>query len=186
MSNAPPGLLQRLQQTGAPDAWGQFVDLYAAPLFLWGCRAGLPGPEAADLVRGVLAEVARKLPEFRGGTPGAFRTWLRTLAHAGRRELLRKKVPAAAAGKPEEPAPVPAAADAVWEAEYLPLLLRGAVDVLRPDVPPAEWKACWGVTVEGRPAAEVARELGVPIAAVYAAESRVLCRLRQELGGLLD
>ncbi len=40
--------------------------------------------------------------------------------------------------------------------------------------------------VHGRPAAEVAAELGVTINSVYLAKSRVLPRLRKELEGLLD
>jgi DNA-directed RNA polymerase specialized sigma24 family protein len=34
--------------------------------------------------------------------------------------------------------------------------------------------------------AEVAAELGISEGTVYVAKSRVLCRLRQELAGLLD
>jgi RNA polymerase sigma-70 factor (ECF subfamily) len=48
------------------------------------------------------------------------------------------------------------------------------------------WRACWEYAVLGRPAAEVASELGVSAGAVYVAKSRVLSRLRQELKGLLD
>jgi DNA-directed RNA polymerase specialized sigma24 family protein len=186
MSPAPPGLLDRLRQTGDPAAWGRLVDLYSAHLFLWACRAGLQGSEAADLVRRAFAAVSEKLGEFRPGSPGGFRAWLRGLAHAQRRESIqRQKVTTVHTAAAEEPPPVPAAADAVWEAEYLPLLLRAAVDLYQGEFPPSDWKACWGVTVEGRPAADVGRELGIPAAAVYAAEGRVLGRLRQELEGLL-
>ncbi|HEY4759019.1 MAG TPA: hypothetical protein VIH42_00420 [Thermoguttaceae bacterium] len=38
--------------------------------------------------------------------------------------------------------------------------------------------------MEGRPAADVADELGMSLCAVYKAKSRVLLRLRQELAGL--
>jgi RNA polymerase sigma-70 factor (ECF subfamily) len=50
----------------------------------------------------------------------------------------------------------------------------------------ATWKACWECVVEGRPAAEVAAELGISENAVYLARCRVLRRLRRELDGLLD
>jgi RNA polymerase sigma-70 factor (ECF subfamily) len=48
------------------------------------------------------------------------------------------------------------------------------------------WQACWATTVEGRPADDVARELGLKVTSVWTAKSRVLRRLREELEGLLD
>jgi RNA polymerase sigma-70 factor (ECF subfamily) len=179
MSIPPPGLLQRVRQTGDPAAWARLVDLYSPLLFLWACRAGMQASEAVDLVREVFAEVVQKLPEFRASTPGAFRVWLRGLAH-GRRSALMSKRPTPAVNA------VPPGAVVMWEAEYLPLLLRTAVDLLQGDFPPLEWKVCQAMTIEGRPVADVARELGVPPAVVYAAEARCLARLRQELDGLLD
>jgi len=181
MNASRPSLLQRLQQTSEQAAWERFVDLFSSPLFLWALRAGLQGPEAADLVRGTFSLVGRKLPEYRAGSPGGFRTWLRDLAHAQRRELIQKR-PAGG----QAPAAVPAAADAVWGAEYLPTILGPAIEALQAEFSPAERKACWSMTIEGRPVADVARELNLHPAAVYAAEARVLRGLRQELDGLLD
>ena len=51
---------------------------------------------------------------------------------------------------------------------------------------PTTWKACWETVVQGRSATEVARELGTSENAVYIARCRVLSRLRQELGGLVE
>ena len=51
---------------------------------------------------------------------------------------------------------------------------------------PGTWKACWEHVVMGRPAAEVAAELGLALGSVYVAKSRVMSRLRQELQGLLE
>jgi DNA-directed RNA polymerase specialized sigma24 family protein len=185
-SRQAPGLLVRLQRTGAQADWGRLVDLYAAHLFLWACRAGLPGPEAADLVRRVFDAMAGKLGDFHPGSPGGFRGWLRGLAQAQRRELLRQKASPAQGTAQDDPPPVPVAADTLWEAEYLPLLLRAAVEGMQKEVAPADWKAFWGVAVEGRSADDVARELGIPVAAAYAAEGHVLRRLRQELDGMTD
>jgi RNA polymerase sigma-70 factor (ECF subfamily) len=78
---------------------------------------------------------------------------------------------------------VPAAFE---EAEYRQHLARRALELMQAEFPPATWKACWEVVVAGRPAAEVAAELAISIDSVYAAKSRVLRRLRQELAGLLD
>jgi RNA polymerase sigma-70 factor, ECF subfamily len=58
--------------------------------------------------------------------------------------------------------------------------------VMKTDFQEATWRACWENVVEGRPADEVACELGITVNAVYLAKSRVLRRLHQELDGFLD
>jgi DNA-directed RNA polymerase specialized sigma24 family protein len=218
MSVVQSGLLQRLQQTGEQSDWGRLIDLFSSHLFLWACRSGLQGPEAAELVREVFARVMRELPGQSGrafaGQPErnppwsrplessegdaagrelggwsendagespagpepaeqtwTFRGWLRRLASEQRRELIRKrKVTTGAPAVPADAETVPVAADALWEGEYLPFLLGAAVDLLQGAFPPADWKVCREMTIEGR----------------SAAEARVLQRLRQELNGLLD
>jgi hypothetical protein len=46
--------------------------------------------------------------------------------------------------------------------------------------------ACWEYVVAGRPAVEVAAELGIAAGTMYVARARILSRLRQKLEGLLD
>jgi RNA polymerase sigma-70 factor (ECF subfamily) len=72
------------------------------------------------------------------------------------------------------------------EAEYRRHLAQRALELMKVEFPPAMWPACWEHVVHGRPAAEVAAELGIAVGTVYVAKSRVLARLRQELDGLLD
>jgi RNA polymerase sigma-70 factor (ECF subfamily) len=60
------------------------------------------------------------------------------------------------------------------------------LEIMQADFEPATWRACWEFVVEGRPAAEVARELGLSVNAVYLAKGRVLRRLRAELEGMLE
>jgi RNA polymerase sigma-70 factor (ECF subfamily) len=57
---------------------------------------------------------------------------------------------------------------------------------MQTDFQPTTWRACWEVAAVGRPATDVAAELGLSVNAVYAACFRVLGRLRQELRGLLN
>jgi RNA polymerase sigma-70 factor (ECF subfamily) len=68
--------------------------------------------------------------------------------------------------------------------EFRAHLARRALQVMQTDFQPTTWKACWECAALGRPAAEVAAELGLSVNAVYAACFRVLGRLRQELRGL--
>ena len=86
------------------------------------------------------------------------------------------------------PLPEPAVEDdPLLEArEYQKYLLERAVQVMEPEFEPTTWQACMECAVHGRPAAEVAARLGISVASVYAARSRVLRRLRERVADLLD
>jgi RNA polymerase sigma-70 factor (ECF subfamily) len=74
-----------------------------------------------------------------------------------------------------------AAADAEWTAEFNAQILRAALEASRGEFEPATWRAFELVWLDDRTAAEAARELDVPIGAIYVAKSRVLKRLREEV-----
>lgn len=64
-------------------------------------------------------------------------------------------------------------------------VVRRGLERIRGQFEPRTWQAFRAVAVDGRPAADVAAELGVTVGAVYMARSRVLKRLQEELDGLL-
>jgi RNA polymerase sigma-70 factor (ECF subfamily) len=72
------------------------------------------------------------------------------------------------------------------EDEYRRHVVGRALELIQADFQPTTWKAFWEFMVNGRSAAEVAAELGLAVGAVRAAKFRVLCRLHEELAGLLD
>jgi RNA polymerase sigma-70 factor (ECF subfamily) len=186
METTSVSLLQRLRQPGDREAWGRFVDLYSPLLYHWACRMGSPAQDAADLVQEVFTTLVQKLPEFQYDWQKSFRGWLRTLTLNKWRDHLRRRAAAphgGEAGLAEVAAPPEA--EAVWEAEYQRRLIGQALRVMQTDFQPATWKACWALVVEGKPGHEVAAQLGLSLDAVYAAKSRVLRRLRQELDGLM-
>ena len=188
METTSGSLLERLRTPDGGEAWGRFVDLYTPLLYFWACRIGLQADEAADLLQEVFTALMQKLPAFRYEPGRSFRAWLRTLTVNKWRDMLRRKAAALRQGTPDKLAEV-ADEDALaaqWEAEYQRHLVGRAVEIMRADFQPATWQACWAVVVDGKPAADVAAELGLSVEAVYAARSRVLRRLRQELAGLLD
>jgi RNA polymerase sigma-70 factor (ECF subfamily) len=179
--------LERLRQPAEQAAWARFVDLYTPLLYSWGRRLGLQPQDAADLVQDVFTVLVEKLPGFRYDPHKSFRAWLRTVLlnkwRNRRRRHAEAPLPAAGALPDRAPAEAP---DALAEAEYRQRLVGRALHLMRAEFQPATWKACWEVVAGGRPAPEVARELGLTVNAVYLAKSRVLRRLREELDGLLD
>jgi RNA polymerase sigma-70 factor (ECF subfamily) len=64
-------------------------------------------------------------------------------------------------------------------------LVRRALELIRRDFEEQTFRAFWRTAVDDRTAAEVATELGTTVDAVYQAKSRVLRRLREELGSLM-
>ena len=182
-----PSLLQRLRSPQADAAWGTFVDLYTPLLFHWARRAGLQDSDAADLVQDVFATLLRKLPEFAYDPARSFRAWLRAVALNQWRDNLKRRATRPLPGHADALDLAQAPEDvAFWEVEYRRRLVDRALNIMRADFQPATWQACWQVVAEGRPAADVARELGLTENAVYIARSRVLRRLRAELEGLLE
>jgi RNA polymerase sigma-70 factor, ECF subfamily len=162
---------------------GEFVDLYTPLLYSWARRLGLQPPDASDLVQDVFLILVRKLPEFHYDPQKSFRAWLRTVFMNRWRDLRRR---------PDAASPQAAEADMAGlagpdttrereEAEHREYLVRRALELMRREFQPNTWMACWEQVVNGRPGAEVARELGMSVNAVYLARSRVLRRVREYL-----
>jgi RNA polymerase sigma-70 factor (ECF subfamily) len=176
-------LLLRLRQPAPGDAWQRFVLLYTPLLQFWAQkRLGLQ--DADDLLQEVFAVLVQRLPKFEYDKDKSFRAWLYTVLR--RKWLEYRRHPAAPLADPVELERVVDEASAFWEADYRLHLVRRALELMQADFQPATWKACWEVVACDRPALEVANELGLTVGAVHAARFRVLTRLRQELGGMLD
>ncbi len=188
MLSTSASLLNRLQEPEDQRAWEQFVELYAPLIFHWGRRHGLSETDAADLVQEVMTVLVVKLPEFQYDPNKRFRSWLRTVTLNTARTMHRRR-PSRALASLSRLAQQPEAAppdDLFEEQEYRSFLIQRALELMRRHFQETTWRACWEHVVHGRPAAEVARELGLSTNAVYIAKYRVLRRLRQELEGLLD
>jgi RNA polymerase sigma-70 factor (ECF subfamily) len=196
MSEAPDeatsfSLLQKLRQPASPFtelAWGRFVKLYTPLLFLWARRLGASEQDAPDLVQEVFLILAREMPEFRHDPQRRFRGWLWTVLVNKWRDRVRQRAAQPAAAALEDAATVTVTDNVteLAEAEYRGYLIARALELMRAELPEDEWRACQEYVVKGRPAAEVARELGLSDNQVYLAKSRILRRLRVELEGLLD
>lgn len=67
----------------------------------------------------------------------------------------------------------------IWNLEHQRQLFHWAAERARADFQDSTWSAFWAFAVEGKPAADVAKVLGLTLGAVYIAKSRVTARLRQ-------
>ncbi len=189
MSTTSITLLDQLCRGSTPEAWQRLVDIYSPILLRYAVSRGVHRDAAADLIQDVFVVLVEKLPTFEYQQGGGFRRWLFTILLNKWRDRARAaaRVPVVSVGNhlPEPPANDDSA-DTLGEAEYRQQVVALAVDLMKSEFEPATWKACWEHGVLGRPAAEVAAELGVTVNAVYLSTSRVLRRLRGSLRGLLD
>lgn len=187
MFATPVSLLKRLRTAPGPESWERFIDLYAPLLWAWAGRLRLPAERAEDLVQDVFAVVLEQLPRFEYDPTRSFRAWLKTvLLNAWRRQQRRRQAAPVAAGEALPDVAAPEDVVELDEEEYRGRLVARALELMRSEFEPATWRACWEFVVNGRPAADVAAELGISANAVYLAKGRILRRLREELSEFLD
>lgn len=184
MQSTSVNLLESLKSRQAPEAWSRFVRLYSPMLYQWARQIGLQHADALDLVQDVFTNLVQKLPEFDYDADRGFREWLWVVTRNKFLERARrKKLPIDSSQQPEEIAIPPDLV--VEEAEFRNLLLNRLVPAMAEMFQPTTWQAFWRSVVDGRPAAEVAKELDISIDAVYKAKARVISRLHRQLSDLI-
>lgn len=197
-------LIDRVRSDEA-DAWDRLVTLYAPLVAHWCRRWRLPDEDTADVFQEVFQAVATHITSFRNDRQrDTFRGWLRTITINKVHDHFRKQgnEPRGAGGSEAQerfsrvPAPdwpdeseseastsgAPVEDDAAVERR----LFQRCLELIRGEFEPRTWQAFWRMAVEGRPAKDVAAELSMSPGAVRVAKSRVLQRLRAELGDLRE
>lgn len=194
MSLTPLSLLERLKRA-KPDAsdWQRLQEIYPPLIRSWLARVPGLGDEADDLTQEVLVVLFRELPKFERRRDGAFRAWIRQIT-VNRIRAFRKarhRQPLAGLG-PEADQLVALLADPnsdlarQWDRDHDKHVFQKLLALVQGDFEPSTWTAFMRFAVENAPAAKVAAELGISESAVVQAKYRVLKRLRQEAGDLLE
>jgi RNA polymerase sigma-70 factor (ECF subfamily) len=190
-------LLQRIRN-GEELGWQRVVELYSPLVYHWCRRWGVEGADADDLLQEVFHAASQGIASFRRERENdTFRGWLRAITH--HKVLVfwrsRDRHPASPGGSDalhrlqELPAPDPSSArdpDDPEDAEQASALFHRALSLLRSEFETKTWQAFWRTTVDNQTSVDVAAELGMTANAVRMAKSRVLRRLREELGDLVS
>ena len=192
-SRTPASLLERLRTRSDHEAWSHFVQLYGPFIYRWFQVSHVQHHDACDLSQEVLATVAREMPQFRyDPARGSFRGWLRTIMSNRLRNYWRTRADDRVITGKEVQAKLAALEDPVgeaarrWDVDHDSHVISRVLMILKTDFDPTTWRAFWLLVVDELAPALVAQELNLSRASVYAAKSRVLRRLRQELDGILD
>jgi RNA polymerase sigma-70 factor (ECF subfamily) len=184
-----PSLLVRIRNRDDAEAWCQFVDLYAPLVHGFARRQGLQDADAADLAQEVFRAVAGAAGRLDYDRQrGSFRGWLFTIVRNRLRDFLdrrRRQTPgsgdsALQAALEQQPAREDELAE-LWDREFERRLLARAAEEARATVEETTWQAFWRTAVEGQGAAQAAQDLGMTVAAVYLAKSRVMAKLKEHV-----
>ncbi len=190
-----PSLLQRVRDH-SPEAWGDLVDLYSPLIASWCRRRGLKDADTADVMQNVFISISRGLAGFRhqDRRAGTFRSWLWMITRNRIIDWYRSEGKSPAIGGSsnlrrcleQEASPIGSDIDLedVEPTSQLDLdrLLRRALQQIETRIAPQTWQAFWRCVIEGQATDVVAAELGLSALSVRQARSRVLRRLREQLG----
>jgi RNA polymerase sigma-70 factor (ECF subfamily) len=188
-------LLERLRANDS-DAWRIMVQLYTPLVCHWAARGGVRGADTEDVAQEVFHAAATGMESFRRERPGdSFRGWLRGITRNKVLQHFRRlgRQPKATGGTDAlvqmrevkgDAAPDPSEDED--PIEELDGLRRRALELVRSEFQERTWRAFWQTVVEGRAPADIAAELGVSPTAVRMAKSRVLHRLKEEFGDLIQ
>ncbi len=189
MAEIPPtrvSLLLRLRDPRDAAAWREFVELYLPLVYGYARKQGLQDADAADLAQEVLAAVAAAVGRLEYSPErGSFRNWLFTVVRHKLIDWQRgqgNRVQGSgdtATHQALEQCPVPQGEPAEWEEEWRRQVFRWACEQVRREVTEPTWQAFWRTAFEEQPGKQVAGDLGLTVAAVYHARSRVLARLKE-------
>jgi len=181
-------LLQRLRGERDEPAWAEFLALYE-PLVLRLMRSrGLQESDARDTTQQVLLRISGAIERYQpDGAAASFRRWLYRISRNVVVTFLTKQsrnpqpldenwaldqMPVTLAAGPESE---------LFDREYRLQVLAWATDQVRREFRDATWQAFVETSIEGRPIADVARDLGMSPGSVYVARSRIIARLRNRV-----
>lgn len=183
-------LLERVRGRDG-DAWQRLVHIYAPLVAQWCSYKGIRGQDADDVQQEVFHAVSTGLEGFRKDRPGdTFRGWLRIITRHKILDFHRKRE---RHPEPQGGTTAQLRLQEVAEQELpndadddLTGLYHRALELVRCEFEDRTWQAFWRSAVDGQAPDLVASQLGMSAAAVRKAKSRVLHRLRQELGDVID
>ncbi len=175
-------------------AWNELVELYAPLVYFWCRKTNIVEQDIPDVVQEVFRAVVTGIDGFRKDRSGdTFRGWLRTVTRSKLADHFRRlgRNPVAVGGSAAQ-----------WQMEHISEessgqeptdgedderlagvgLFHCGLEKKPPAFAPKPWQAFGRVTVDGLSATEAANELSMKSGTIRVAKSRVLQRLRRQLG----
>ena len=184
-------LLGKLSNSQDQLAWNRFVEQYSPLIFSWCHRFGVQEKDAPDVTQEVMLKLLGAIKSFTyDPIKGSFRSWLKTITVNLIRDIQRKSKSAdvgsgdsrilSLLNSIQDPKALNELGNLI-EKQYESELLLQASENIESRVQPKTWKAYQLAANQQMSAKQIGKELGIPIADVYVAKSRVTKMLREEI-----
>ena len=182
-------LLGRLR-AGRSDAaaWAEFVGRYEPLIGAWGRRWGLQDADTHDVTQTVLLRLSERIGTFQYDSNRSFRGYIKTLARYAWLDLMDLKRRPGANGSGDtavlQALDHVSARDDLSEQladEFDRELYERAAASVRARVEPHTWEAFRLTGLDGLSGAEAAGRLGMEVATVFKAKSKVQKMLKDEI-----
>ncbi len=185
-------LLVHVKSPENREAWEEFVVIYRPVIYRIARRRGLQDADAQDLAQNVLARVASAIDRYEQQPGIRFRHWLRRISGNAILSFLTRKPHDIAAGGTaahdllsERPEGSPEFEQELSTECMREQYLRAAA-IVRSDVNAETWQAFDLTVIQGISCEEAALIIGKSIGTVYAARSRIIKRLREQIGRMRE
>ncbi|MEZ6137221.1 MAG: sigma-70 family RNA polymerase sigma factor [Pirellulaceae bacterium] len=176
-----------VQQMDA-SSWSRLVTIFGPIVYRWCRMSGVREADAPDIVQDIFAAVARGVAQFeKQKLNGSFRSWLATITRNKVRDYYRIQAKRQAGeGGTQALARLQAIPEenldsTICSSTAQQPVVHGILQQVEAEFEPKTWQAFWLTTIDSAKAADVAESLGLSVASVYQAKSRVLRTLRQRL-----
>jgi RNA polymerase sigma-70 factor (ECF subfamily) len=179
-------------KSGDDEAWRRLSVLYGPVVYQWCLKYGVYREDAEDVVQEVFRTVSEKISAFRHDRDGdTFRGWLWTITRHKLGDCIRRAKRAEhGVGGTEalhrlDSVPLPED-DSNVPSSDMRMLYRRVLALIQAEFEERTWTAALRVIVEEVSPRDVATEMEMSVNSVYLAKSRVLRRVREELGEVED
>ena len=178
-------LLMRIQDPDNTAAWMEFVAIYRPVIYRMARHRGFQDADAQDVVQQVLIRVNKSIDDWNPDLDSRFRSWLRTVTRNTIVDVIRTKRPDRGKGgssvvRRMNAEPAKSTAEEI-EHEYRRELFRRAANDIKHEFETQTWDAFQATMIDREPVPATAARLNKSIAAIYAARSRIMQRLKQRI-----
>jgi len=192
-----PSLVERVKE-GSDSAWEEFYRLYWRAVYGYARKFGVGKAAVDDVVQEVFFKLAKGLPGFKYDRKrGRFLSWIKTITRNTVIDHVRRhkarvegrsvvSMDATDCGMAELPDDGPAELPDPWRSEMEDAILAEAFERVKASVNEASFESFMRFAWEGRPAAEVARALGISENSVYVNKHRVLAKLQAAVAAIRE